>query len=191
MNFSFISANLGDDAAHAINSWPQVPANPDDERQFQCHANIDLQRWLTLSQQTAGGIAAASAALYKVRSVTVSRSARKHCIVIYALADSVQLCHGAILRRSFPGPGRSHVSAAELAREQRSFTACCRYDERLRRWGGDKQTHAYELASKSFEFFVVPLTGIVHQPHERVKSWAKDDGIKCADNHVCSERKQF
>jgi hypothetical protein len=54
-----------------------------------------------------------------------------------------------------------------------------RYDERLRRWGGDKQTHAYELASRSFEFFVVAVAGIVHQPHVRVKSWSRDSGIKC------------
>jgi hypothetical protein len=66
LNFSFISANLGDTASHAINSWPEVPAHPGDERQYQCHANIDLQRWRLLSQQTASGTAALSTALYKV-----------------------------------------------------------------------------------------------------------------------------
>ncbi len=50
----------------------------------------------------------------------------------------------------------------------------------MRRWGGDKQTHAFELASKSFEFYVVPLAGIVHLPHKRVKSWSRDSVIKCA-----------
>ena len=60
-----------------------------------------------------------------------------------------------------------------------SLSARCRYDERLRRWGGDKQTHAYELAANSFEFFVVPLASIVHQPHEPVNSWSQDKSITC------------
>ncbi len=68
LNFSFISANLGDDASHAINSWPEVPAHEGDERQFQCHANIDLQRWMMISQQAVRGTAGASTAIYKVRA---------------------------------------------------------------------------------------------------------------------------
>ena len=67
LNFSFISANLGDDAAHAVNSWPEVPLHEDDERQFQCHANIDVQRWLKISRQAAMGAAEEAMALYKVR----------------------------------------------------------------------------------------------------------------------------
>ena len=59
LNFSYIVANLGDDASHAINSWPEVAARAGDERQFQCHANIDLQRWLQVSQRAASGAAAA------------------------------------------------------------------------------------------------------------------------------------
>jgi hypothetical protein len=31
---------------------------------------------------------------------------------------------------------------------------------------------------------VVPLAGIVHQPHERVKSWSQDNGITCAYSNV-------
>ena len=64
-----------------------------------------------------------------------------------------------------------HQSLVDLSR---------RYDERLRRWGADKQTHAFELASKSFEFLVVPLAGIVHQPHESFKFWSRDSNILCA-----------
>ena len=82
---------------------------------------------------------------------------------------------------------KPHASRAALTRLLLLLIlACCRYDERLRRWGGDKQTHAYELAAKSFEFFVVALAGIVHQPHERVKSWSQDKGIKCADGRFCA-----
>jgi len=66
LNFSFISANLGDNLSDAFNSWPEVPAHPGVQRQFQCHASIDLQRWLIRSQQTASGVSAASSALYKV-----------------------------------------------------------------------------------------------------------------------------
>jgi hypothetical protein len=66
LNFSFISANVGDDASHSINSWPEVSAHEGDERQFQCHANIDLQRWLIISRQAARGAAGASTVIYKV-----------------------------------------------------------------------------------------------------------------------------
>ncbi len=69
LNFSFISANLGDDASHAVNSWPEVPLHEDDERQFQCHANIDVQRWLKISRQAAMGTTGEAMALYKVRCV--------------------------------------------------------------------------------------------------------------------------
>jgi hypothetical protein len=66
LNFSFISANLGDTTSHAINSWPEAAENQTDERSnYQCHANIDLQRWLMLSRQIAGADSV-SAALYKV-----------------------------------------------------------------------------------------------------------------------------
>jgi hypothetical protein len=66
LNLSFISANIGDTTSHAINSWPEVPDpdRPEVDRQFQCHAGIDVQRWLMLSHQIASG--ADSAALYKV-----------------------------------------------------------------------------------------------------------------------------
>jgi hypothetical protein len=64
LNFSFISANIGDTTSHAINSWPEVPDRPEVDRQFQCHAGIDVLRWLMLSHQIASG--AGSAALYKV-----------------------------------------------------------------------------------------------------------------------------
>lgn len=72
LNFSFISANLGDTTSHAINSWPEAPEqieqekNATDGRHYQCHANIDLQRWLMLSHQIASGANSVSAALYKV-----------------------------------------------------------------------------------------------------------------------------
>ena len=65
LNFNTIIENLGDDASHAINSWPEVPAHEGDERQYQCHANIDVQRWLVHSQQAAGD-AALPPTLYKV-----------------------------------------------------------------------------------------------------------------------------
>ncbi len=42
LNFTFISANLGDDASHAINSWPEVPVHLGDERQYKpptCNMN--------------------------------------------------------------------------------------------------------------------------------------------------------
>jgi murein DD-endopeptidase MepM/ murein hydrolase activator NlpD len=72
LNFSFISANLGDDASYTVNSFPEAREQPEqeknatDERNYQCHANIDIQRWLTLSQQIASGANSVTAALYKV-----------------------------------------------------------------------------------------------------------------------------
>jgi hypothetical protein len=66
LNFSFISANIGDDASNIINSWPEVPEHANDERQFQCHANIDLQRWLDSSQQLSSGTISVADAVYKV-----------------------------------------------------------------------------------------------------------------------------
>jgi hypothetical protein len=195
VNFSFVSANLGDDASHAINSWPEVPAHEGDERQFQCHANIDVQRWLMLSHQAASGALAVSAALYKVvqllsRNDVITRSQVLQGDFV-ALADSVQLRDGAVLCASLQGPCCGHVSRVALVAALASRAARCRYDERLRRWGGDKQTHAYELASKSYEFFVVPLAAIVHQPHERAKSWSQDKGIKCAGKEICADRIWF
>jgi hypothetical protein len=66
-NFSFISANLGGDALHAaINSFPEVPIREWDERQFQCRANIDLQRWLTILQKATKDAVDSSPELYKV-----------------------------------------------------------------------------------------------------------------------------
>jgi glycosyltransferase involved in cell wall biosynthesis/SAM-dependent methyltransferase len=52
------------------------------------------------------------------------------------------------------------------------------YDERFRRWGGDKQSHAHELASASYQFFVVPGAAIVHQPHAVAQyAWSIDKNI--------------
>ena len=52
------------------------------------------------------------------------------------------------------------------------------YDERFRRWGGDKQSHAHELASKSYQFFVIPGAAIVHQPHPVAQyAWSIDKNI--------------
>ncbi len=39
------------------------------------------------------------------------------------------------------------------------------YDERFRRWGDDKQSHAHELACASYQFYVIPGAAIVRQPH--------------------------
>ena len=66
LNVSFIGANIGDTTSHAINSWPEVPDRPEVDRQFQCHAGMDVQRWLMLSHQIASGANSVSAALYKV-----------------------------------------------------------------------------------------------------------------------------
>jgi hypothetical protein len=52
------------------------------------------------------------------------------------------------------------------------------YDERFRRWGGDKQSHAHELASASYQFYVIPGAAIVHQPHAVAQySWGIDKNI--------------
>jgi hypothetical protein len=52
------------------------------------------------------------------------------------------------------------------------------YDERFRRWGGDKQSHAHELASASYQFFVIPGAAIVHQPHAVAQyAWGIDKSI--------------
>ena len=66
LNFSYIREHLGDDASHAVNSWPEIPLNAGDERQFQCHANIDLQRWLMISQQSVSGAPGVVTPFYKV-----------------------------------------------------------------------------------------------------------------------------
>jgi hypothetical protein len=103
------------------------------------------------------------------------------------VADPFQLRNGAVLRCSITGFQRCHVNRHPLSRicrhphHESCIHSYFRYDERLRRWGGDKQSHAFELASKSFEFFVVPLAGIVHQPHASTKFWSRDSNILCAE----------
>ncbi len=106
------------------------------------------------------------------------------------VADPLQLRNGTVLRCSIPGFQCCHVNHTTLQPHARRppheslVDLSCRYDERLRRWGADKQTHAFELASKSFEFLVVPLAGIVHQPHESAKFWSHDRNILCAKSRM-------
>jgi hypothetical protein len=107
------------------------------------------------------------------------RKAMIHSLV----ADPFQLRNGTVLRCSISGFQRCHVNHttlqphAKISPHESLVDLPRRYDERLRRWGADKQTHAFELASKSFEFLVVPLAGIVHQPHESFKFWSRDSNI--------------
>ena len=64
-NFSTISANLGDGPSHSVNSYPPW-ADHWDDRQYQCHANIDVLRWLMMSQKAADNSMDSSPELYKV-----------------------------------------------------------------------------------------------------------------------------
>jgi hypothetical protein len=64
-NFSTISADLGDGPSHAVNSYPQW-ADYWDNRQYQCHANIDVLRWFMMSQKAANNSMDSTPQLYKV-----------------------------------------------------------------------------------------------------------------------------
>jgi hypothetical protein len=64
-NFSTISANLGDGPSHAVNSYPTWDKHWDN-RQYQCHANIDVLRWLMMSHNAASNSMDSSPELYKV-----------------------------------------------------------------------------------------------------------------------------
>lgn len=66
-NFSTISANLGDGPSYAVNSYPQWAEDQYwNDRQYQCHANIDVLRWLMMSQKAANNSMGPSPELYKV-----------------------------------------------------------------------------------------------------------------------------
>ena len=164
-----------------------------------------MQRWLELSQKAAGD-AVQSQQLYKVFCRVLHRLLVGLQFVLHRLTSSRMRehpCDARALHRSrsatawnlitlfHPRASMQSCTAQHPTQPRTSFppslSRCFRYDERLRRWGGDKQSHAYELAANSFEFFVVPLAAIVHQPHNRVKSWAHDSGIACVAG-ACLQR---
>jgi hypothetical protein len=127
LNFSFISENLGDDAEHGVNSFPEIAAHAADQRQYQCHANIDVQRWLEVSRYAVEQGVNSTAELYKV--IVVIALDRTICsgrvrpmtltsVTYLTCADPLQLWDGAVLRHSISRVQCSHVS--------RSFCAATR-----------------------------------------------------------------
>jgi hypothetical protein len=64
-NFSTISANLGDGPSHAVNPYPTWD-NHWKNRDYQCHANIDVLRWLIMSHKAADNAMESLPELYKV-----------------------------------------------------------------------------------------------------------------------------
>jgi hypothetical protein len=71
----------------------------------------------------------------------------------------------------------SHSMEPYYVMPMRSW-ATVMYDERFRRWGGDKQSHAHELATASYQFLVIPGAAIVHQPHPVAQyAWSIDKNI--------------
>jgi hypothetical protein len=52
------------------------------------------------------------------------------------------------------------------------------WDERLKRWGGDKVWHVHELASRGYSFWCVPGAAVVHIAHGRMnKAWKSDGAL--------------